>query len=81
MFSFLCTPILWTADQIPVGTLRGTIARANPLFHMVEIVRAPLLGESLEDFSLAYLGVMSVLGWVIAAWVYRRYARFVPVWL
>ena len=81
MFSFLFTPILWKAYQIPVGTLRGTIARANPLFHMVEIVRAPLLGESLEDFSLAYLGVMSVLGWVIAAWVYRRYARFVPVWL
>ncbi|MCL6712232.1 ABC transporter permease [Pseudomonas sp. R2.Fl] len=81
MFSFLFTPIIWQAQQIPLGTLRGTIARANPLFHMVEIIRAPLLGEPLEHLTYWYLLAMTIAGWLIAAWVYRKYARFVPMWI
>lgn len=81
MFSFLFTPILWTADQAPVDTLRGGIARANPLFHLVEIVRAPLLGERIEPLTWIYLPCLLVVGWTIAVLVYRRYARFVPVWI
>jgi len=81
MFSFLFTPIIWFASQAPADTLRGGIARVNPLFHMVESVRAPLLGEPLEISTWIYLGVMLVAGWLAAALVYRRYARFVPVWV
>lgn len=81
MFSFLFTPIIWTAEQAPADSLRGGIARINPLFHMVEIVRAPLLGEPVEQLSFIYLGVMLVSGWLAAIMVYRRYARFVPIWL
>lgn len=81
MFSFLFTPIIWQASQVPLGTMRGTIARANPLFHFVEIVRAPLLEEPLERLSIVYVAVLTVLGWGVAAWVYRRYAKFVPMWV
>lgn len=81
MFGFLFTPIIWQASQVPLGTMRGTIARANPLFHFVEIVRAPLLHEPLERLSIVYLAVLTVVGWGLAAWVYRRYAKFVPMWV
>jgi len=81
MFSFLFTPIIWQASQVPLGTMRGTIARANPLFHFVEIVRAPLLEQPLERLSIVYVAVLTVLGWGVAAWVYRRYAKFVPMWV
>ena len=81
MFSFLFTLIIWQASQVPLGTMRGTIARANPLFHFVEIVRAPLLEQPLERLSIVYVAVLTVLGWGVAAWVYRRYAKFVPMWV
>ncbi len=81
MISFLFTPILWHADQAPANTLRGGIARANPLYHMVEIVRAPLLGEPIERLTYVYLTVMLVVGGLLAAWVYRRFARYVPLWV
>ncbi|MDH5822991.1 ABC transporter permease [Luteimonas sp. RD2P54] len=81
MFGFLFTPIIWTAEQVPAGTFRGSVARANPLFHFVELVRAPILGESLEPFTIAYVIGLLVIGWLAAALVYRRYARFVPVWV
>lgn len=81
MVSFLFTPILWRADQVPINTLQGFIARLNPLFHLVEVVRAPLLSEPIGRLTLVYLGVMTLGGWLLASWVYRRYARFVPIWI
>jgi ABC-2 type transport system permease protein len=81
MFAFLLTPIVWKASSMPLGSIRGIVARFNPLYHMVEIVRAPILGEPLEPLSLYYLLVMAVAGWALAALVYRRYARFVPIWI
>ena len=81
MFSFLFTPIIWYAEQAPITTMRGAIARANPLFHLVEIVRAPLLGEPIERMTYIYLAVMLVIGGGLATLVYRRYARFVPIWI
>ncbi|KAF1715939.1 hypothetical protein CSC74_12265 [Pseudoxanthomonas yeongjuensis] len=81
MFAFLLTPIVWKADSMPVDSIRGTVARFNPLYHMVEVVRAPILGEPLEPLTLYYLAIMALAGWVLAALVYRRYARFVPIWI
>lgn len=81
MFSFLFTPIIWRAEQVPMGTLRGFVARANPLYHFIEIVRAPLLGEPLEWLSLVYVGALLLLGSVSAYIIYKRYARYVPVWI
>jgi len=81
MFSFLFTPIIWFSSQAPIDTLRGAIARANPLFHMVESIRAPLLGEPIETSTYIYLMVMLVGGWLVASFIYRRYARYVPVWV
>lgn len=81
MFSFLFTPIIWKASQTPIGTPRGTIARINPLFHLVEVVRAPILGEPVEHVTYIYLAAMTLIGWLVAFLVYRRYARFVPLWV
>lgn len=81
MFSFLFTPIIWRAEYMPLGTLQGTIARINPLFHFVEIVRSPLTNVSIELTTYAYLVLATALGWSVTAIVYRRYAKYVPMWL
>jgi ABC-type polysaccharide/polyol phosphate export permease len=80
LFGFFLTPILWNAQTLPAGSMRGTIARFNPAFHFVELVRAPVLGEHIEHLSLVVVAVMTLGGWILAAWLYRRYARFVPLW-
>jgi len=81
MFVFLLTPIIWHADSMPAGSIRGTVMRFNPLFHMIEVVRAPILGHPVATSSLYYLAVMTVAGWLVAIFAYRRYARFVPIWI
>lgn len=81
LFAFLLTPIVWHADMMPAGSIRGTIMRANPLYHMVEVVRAPILGEPVAELTLYYLAAMTLAGWAVAILAYRRFARFVPIWI
>lgn len=81
MFLFLLTPIIWYADQAPAESMRGMLMRFNPFFHLIEVVRAPLLGEPLNAFSLRVVVGMATAGWLVAALAYRRYVRFVPLWI
>lgn len=81
MFTFLLTPIVWHADTLPVNSMRYTLMRINPLYHMIEIVRAPILGEPIDHATYSYLAVMTVAGFACTSILYRRYARFVPVWI
>ena len=81
MVVFLLTPIIWEVDKFPAGTVRGSLTRLNPAFHLVEVVRAPILGRMPEFDSVIFVGVLAVAGWVIASLVYRRYAHFVPLWV
>lgn len=80
LFGFFLTPILWSAQTLPAGSMRGMIARFNPAFHFVEFVRAPILGLPVESLSFWTVACMTVGGWIFAALLYRRYARFVPLW-
>lgn len=81
LFAFLLTPIIWHASTMPAGSLRGTVMRANPLYHLVELVRGPVLGQPVGATTYWYVGGMTVLGWLLATAAYRRYARFVPIWI
>lgn len=81
IFLFLLTPIVWRAEMMPPGSLRAQLMRLNPFYHFVEIFRAPILGEPVEVTSLYYVGALTVAGLLLATWVYRRYARFVPLWI
>lgn len=78
---FLLTPIVWYPDQMPADSIRGRLSRLNPFYHLIEIVRAPILGEPISIHSWYYVGAMTVGGLALAAFLYRRYARLVPIWL
>lgn len=81
IFVFLLTPIIWTAEEAPSDSIRGQLMRLNPFYHFVEVFRAPILGQPVEAQSLAFISVMTVAGLVLAGVAYRRYARFVPLWI
>lgn len=78
---FLVTPVLWMVDRFPPDTLRGIIVRLNPAFHLIETVRAPVLGGMPETSSIIYVAVMALIGWPVAALLYSRYSRYVPIWV
>lgn len=81
MMGMLFTPIIWVADRFPPDSLAGFVVRLNPAYHLLEIVRAPLFGRMPESGSMIYVAAMTVIGWAIAAFLCRRYSRYVPIWI
>jgi ABC-type polysaccharide/polyol phosphate export permease len=81
MAAFLVTPIVWYPGAAPQGSMTGALMRANPFYHLLAAVRAPLLGESVEAATWFYIPTMTVTGILASALLYRSAARRIPVWL
>lgn len=81
IFAFILTPIIWYPEMMPEGSIRGIVMRFNPFYHFVEVFRAPIMGDSVAPSSLWYVAIMTTLGLVAGSLVYRRYARYVPLWI
>lgn len=81
IFLFLLTPIIWYPEMMPAGSMRAQLMRFNPFYHFVEIFRAPIMGEPVEMISVWYAAAMAVAGLAVATFAYRRYARYVPLWI
>ena len=77
--AFFLSPIIWSADMLPPG--RRYLADFNPLFHFIEIVRAPLLGEPLHIISWIVVIALLVLGSAATFAVFARFRARVPYWL
>jgi len=78
VFFFLATPIMWHADG---EGGRGMIALLNPMTHLIEIVRAPLLGQppALISWYIS-LGIASVT-FVAALWLFKKRGHRIVFWL
>jgi ABC-type polysaccharide/polyol phosphate export permease len=75
---FLLTPVIWDAQLLP---LRLEFVAWNPLFALIDIVRAPLLGQvpQASSWIIAWLGV--VLGFPAAIALYMRTHWRIAYWL
>jgi ABC-type polysaccharide/polyol phosphate export permease len=78
--SLFATPIFWTPDNLQ-GVKRLIFVDLNPLYHMIEVARAPLLGKvpTLEDY--AAVALITVVGWAIAFGLFRKFRRRIAYWI
>lgn len=81
IFAFLVTPILWYPNHAHGGEILRVITIVNPAAHLIEFVRAPMLGHVPETFTLWYVACFSLVAGASAIYLYRRYSRFVPIWI
>lgn len=77
---FYLTPIMWLPNLLPERT--GTYLLSwNPLFHLIEIVRAPLLSRTASELNWEVSLGLAIVGWTIALAVYGRYKTRIAYWL
>ncbi len=72
------TPIMWM-----VGSAQNLelVANANPVYHLIDIIRAPALGTPAEPLSWAVAIGMTIIGWSLAAVLMVRKGRNIVYWL
>ena len=75
---FFVTPIFWSPETLPN---RPAFVALNPFYHIIEIVRAPLLGEipALESWGVC-IG-MAIAGLGLTAWLFRRAHARIAYWV
>jgi ABC-2 type transport system permease protein len=80
---FFMTPIIWNENTLAAqGAGRwGKIVELNPLLHYLDIVRAPLLGAPQEMRHWVVVLVLTLIGWVLAAFALRQYRARVAYWV
>jgi ABC-type polysaccharide/polyol phosphate export permease len=75
---FFVTPIMWSAEQL---SDRVVFADINPFYHLIAIVRAPLLGQAPTATNwLVSLGV-TVAGSALAFALFARYRWRIAYWV
>ncbi|HEX9460985.1 MAG TPA: ABC transporter permease [Alphaproteobacteria bacterium] len=75
----LVTPIFWSADGL-TGLRQLVFVQLNPVYRMIEIVRAPLLGQipTSSDY-LAALGI-TIAGWSLSYWMFQNFRKRIAYW-
>jgi ABC-2 type transport system permease protein/lipopolysaccharide transport system permease protein len=75
---FFLTPIFWSPETLPN---RPAFVVFNPFYHLIEIVRAPLLGEVVSPMSWGLCIAIAVVGLGFTAWLYRRAHARIAYWV
>lgn len=77
---FYVTPIIWMPNVLNPRSA-NLLVDPNPVYHLVQLVRAPILGSSptLMNWSVAI--AMGAVGSLLALWFFGKYKKRIAYWL
>ncbi|MEQ9144249.1 MAG: ABC transporter permease [Parvibaculaceae bacterium] len=75
---FFATPIFWSPETMAT---RPAFIEANPLYHLIAVVRNPLLNQPTASLSYIVLSVTLILGMFFTYLLMRRTIKRIPFWL
>ncbi len=76
--AFFFTPVMWTPEILKE---RAWVADYNPFYHLIEIVRAPILDRPVQLDSWLWSLAFLVIGFGFAQFLMKRYRNRVPYWI
>lgn len=73
------TPIFWLPAQLGEGP--HLVIELNYVYHLIEVMRAPMLGTvpSITSYEVTIIG--AIVGWLVTLDIYARYRRHIAYWL
>jgi ABC-type polysaccharide/polyol phosphate export permease len=75
---FFVTPVFWSSKQM---TDRAFLVHGNPFYHVLELLREPVLGNSPSLESWVFLSATLVLGWTATFLLFTKFRRRIAYWL
>ena len=75
---FFITPIMWKPELLQS---RQYIATWNPFYALIEIVRAPLLGNVPDAWSYVVAGLVTIMTFAVSAAFFVKYRQRIAYWI
>lgn len=79
LFLFLFTPVFWAEDAL--GETRAAMIQYNPLFHLLEVVRTPMLHGTVPWGSFAVATFVAIVCLISGIIVYTRNRATISLWI
>ena len=70
---FFLSPVLWIPSEMK--GFGGKLMALNPVVHMLNVLRSPLLGEGFSLFSALFLTVSGIAGWIFTVLIFAKVRR------
>jgi ABC-type polysaccharide/polyol phosphate export permease len=77
--AMLITPLFWPADTL-TGMKRFVFVELNPLYHVVDVVRGPLVGRVPEATSYTVMVALAIGGWWLTYAMFKRFRKRIAYW-
>ena len=77
--AFFITPIMFRPAQVQEQL--WFVTHLNPFASLLEILRAPLLGQAPEFYHWVFAGAVTILGFAVAVPFYARFRGRIVYWL
>ena len=77
---FYVTPIIWMPNALSLRSA-SLLVDTNPVYHLLQLVRAPILG-SMPTLMNWTVGIgMAIFGSALALWFFGKYKKRIAYWL
>jgi homopolymeric O-antigen transport system permease protein len=73
------TPLFWPPDSLE-GVRRVLFVGLNPLYHLLEIVRDPLMGNPPRLNSYIAAFIITIAGWIVTFPFFSKFRKRLPYW-
>jgi ABC-type polysaccharide/polyol phosphate export permease len=77
--SLFLTPVFWSADQLTGHA--SMVADYNPLYHLIAIVRDPMMGKAPKTLDWVVVAGLTLLGWTVTIHVMGKFRHRIVYWL
>lgn len=79
--AFYVTPVMWYPKLIENSELAHLLLGLNPIYHWLQIVRLPIMGQlpTWENWGLALLS--AGIGWTVTLAAHKKYRNMIVYWL
>lgn len=79
LFLFLFTPVFWLESAL--GPTRSIFVHYNPLFHFLEVVRAPVLEQAIPIDSFIISALIGVITLILGIFIYNKRKSQIGMWM
>jgi lipopolysaccharide transport system permease protein len=78
---FYLTPVLWMKESLGDDRLVNAIVTMNPLYHILQLARLPLIGELPSIDNWIWVFTSAAIFWAVALIMFRKYEKRIAYWV
>jgi lipopolysaccharide transport system permease protein len=79
--AFYVTPVIWTKESLQNNELVNLLVGLNPLYHLLQVARLPLIGQYPTLDNWVWSGISGVVFWLIAAVMFKKFEKRIAYWV